>query len=238
VPARPTPFRVAFDVVASGQAVTLDVPVNHRYENSLFVGEKRMEVQVVPAFAVTADPEIAVFPVGAAPVPTRAAATPTTREIRVDTQAVIQQQLLEIGIGTDLQNFDSDIFFAGYGENGPAATFQLDIFEYSNSPAFPDADSVEWLCSEIPSDENPAGSNWSGYCDEELDALFKQQAAQVDFTERQATFFQITRHIFDNVYWLGYWQDPDLFGINARLLNVKLSGASPFFNAIEWDIAQ
>ncbi len=83
VPARPTPFRVAFDVVASGQTVTLDVPVAHRYENSLFVGEKRMELQVVPAFAVAVDPQIAVFPVGAAPVPTRAAATPTTREIRV-----------------------------------------------------------------------------------------------------------------------------------------------------------
>jgi hypothetical protein len=40
------------------------------------------------------------------------------------------------------------------------------------------------------------------------------------------------------VYWLGFWQDPDLFGINKRLINVKLSGASPFFNAMEWDLAQ
>ncbi len=83
VPARPTPFRVTYDLVASGQAVAFDVPVNYRYGTSLFEGEKRMELQVVPAFAVAVDPAIAVFPIGAVPVPARAAATPATREIRV-----------------------------------------------------------------------------------------------------------------------------------------------------------
>jgi LmbE family N-acetylglucosaminyl deacetylase len=82
-PARPTPFRVAFDLVASGQAIALDVPVSHRYENSLFVGEKRMDLQVVPAFGVTVSPEIAVFPTAAAPTRTQARAAGAAREIRV-----------------------------------------------------------------------------------------------------------------------------------------------------------
>lgn len=162
----------------------------------------------------------------------------TTREIRKDTQAVLQQQLAQVGIKVDLFNYDSDIFFAGYGDGGPASTFQLDLFEYSNSPSFPDPDNADLLCSEIPSDEKPQGLNSSGLCDPELDELFKKQTTQVDFSERQQTFYQITRIIFERVYWLGLWQDPDLFGVSSRLLNTRFSGATPLSNVIEWDIAE
>lgn len=160
----------------------------------------------------------------------------TTREIRKDTQAVVQQQLADIGIGVELLNYESDNFFAGYAEGGPAARGELDMFEYSTTTNFPDPDTADWLCDNIPSDENPAGSNWSQLCDEKLDQLFQLQATQVDREARIATFHEISKLIFDNVYWLGYWQDPDIFAINPRLLNVKLSGATPFFNAVDWDL--
>ncbi len=160
----------------------------------------------------------------------------TTREVRRDTQAVVQQQLAEVGIKVELLNYDSDIFFGGYAEGGPAATGQLDIYQYSTTPQFPDPESYDFLCSEVPSDEAPAGTNWSALCDEELDALFKLQATQVDFNERQQTFYKISKLIFDKVYWMGVWQDPDLWGVNERLSNVRISGATPFFNVAEWDI--
>ncbi len=81
--------------------------------------------------------------------------------MRKDTQAVAQQQLAEVGIKVDLFNYDSDIFFAGYGEDGPAAKGKLDISEWSDTPyGFPDPDITYWRCSEIPTDESPAGTNW------------------------------------------------------------------------------
>ena len=160
----------------------------------------------------------------------------TTREVRVDTQAVAQQQLAEVGIKVELLNYDSDIYFKGYGEGGPAATGELDIFEYSTTPNFPDPDTADFLCREIPSDENPVGVNWAGVCDPELDQLFQLQATQVDFNERQQTFYKISRLIYEKVYLLGIWQDPDLWGISGRLSNVKISGATPFFNIMEWEL--
>ncbi len=160
----------------------------------------------------------------------------TTREIRKDTQAVVQQQLADIGIGVELLNYESDNFFAGYAENGPAARGDLDMFEYSTTTNFPDPDTADWLCNNIPSDENPAGSNWSQFCDEKLDGLFQLQATQVDLAERTKTFQEITKYIFDNVYWLGFWQDPDIFAVNPRLQNIKLSGSTPFYNAMDWDL--
>jgi ABC-type transport system substrate-binding protein len=73
-------------------------------------------------------------------------------------------------------------------------------------------------------------------CDEKLDGLFLKQRSQVDFTERQQTFYEITRYIFDQAFWIGLWQDPDLFGFSDRMSNVKMSGATPFFNIAEWDL--
>ena len=162
----------------------------------------------------------------------------TNREVRQDTQAVAQQDLAQVGVNLDLQSFDSDIFFASYAEDGPSANFSLDIIEYSDSPDFPDPNTVVWRCSEIPTDENPAGVNGSGLCDEQLEALFVKQESQVDFEGRQQTFYEITNYIYDNVLWLGVWQDPDLFGISDRLLNVKISGATPFYNVFDWDMSQ
>jgi len=162
----------------------------------------------------------------------------TTREIRKDTQAVFQQQLAAVGIGTNLLNAESDLYFSGYGQGGPCATGEYDFFEYSSTVNYPDPHISEWMCDEIPSDESPDGTNWQAVCDPELDALFKKELTQVDFTQRQQTFYQITRMIFEKVYFLGIWQDPDVWAVGPRLQNVKLSGATPFFNIIEWDLAQ
>ena len=41
-----------------GIAVTREVPVQFRYEGAGLVGEKRMELNVVPAFAVEVSPKI------------------------------------------------------------------------------------------------------------------------------------------------------------------------------------
>lgn len=162
----------------------------------------------------------------------------TIREIRQDTQAVAQQQLAEVGIKVDLQTYDPDIFFSGYGDGGPAATGQLDIAEYSDGPQFPDPDQYYWLCDEIPSDDYPDGGNWQFLCDEELDALFKQEVTQVDDKARQETFAQINQIFHDQVYWLGLWQDPDVWAVASRLENAKFSGVTPFFSITEWDLSQ
>ena len=161
----------------------------------------------------------------------------TTREIRQDTQAVVQQQLMDIGIKVDLLNYESDSFFNGYDKQGPAATGQLDIYEFSQvSTAFPDPDIPEWLCSEIPTADSPAGTNWSGICDKQLDGLFQLQATQIDYASRQQTFYKITKYIFDQAYWIGLWQDPDQWAISSKLGGVKISGTTPFFNIAEWQV--
>jgi peptide/nickel transport system substrate-binding protein len=162
----------------------------------------------------------------------------TNREVRQNTQAVAQQDLALAGICVDLQSYESDIFFNSYADDGPSSNFSLDIIEYSDSPNFPDPDKSTFRCAEIPSSESPAGVNTLGLCDPKLEELFKTQETQVDFAARQQTFYQITRYIFDQAYWIGMWQDPDIFGFSDRMINVKMSGATAFFNVAEWDVTK
>lgn len=162
----------------------------------------------------------------------------TASELRHAVQVQFQEQLAAIGVQINLQSYPDDLFFADFANGGPVATGQLDLFEYSNAPRFPDPDTAEWLCAEIPSAENVGGRNWAALCDPTLDALFKAQSSQMDPLKRQATFQEITRLIHGNVYWLGLWQDPDLWAVGPRLRNVQLSAVTPFFNVREWELIE
>ncbi len=160
------------------------------------------------------------------------------REIRKQVQQVIQQDLAEIGIGIELLNYESDVFFATYADGGPQYTGELDFYEYSDNPAWPDPDEYTWLCSEIASDENPQGVNSQYLCDEELDALFQAQASETDPEARKQIFWEISKIMNEQVYWLGLWPDPDLFAVSPNVINVKFSGVTPFFNIAEWDFSE
>ena len=66
VPFAPTPFRVTFHVRAGSADVTKELPVQYRYVKDIYNGDKRMELNVVPAFSVKVTPPLAVIPSPAA----------------------------------------------------------------------------------------------------------------------------------------------------------------------------
>jgi LmbE family N-acetylglucosaminyl deacetylase len=64
VPFAPTPFRATFHVKAGSVEVTRDVPVEYRYVKDIYLGDKRMELNVVPALSAVVSPTLAVIPAG------------------------------------------------------------------------------------------------------------------------------------------------------------------------------
>jgi peptide/nickel transport system substrate-binding protein len=161
------------------------------------------------------------------------------RELRKNVQAVVQQQWSLVGIGADLVNYSSDVYWNGYNDDGPQAQGLYDIAEYSSvSNSFPDPDaSSNWLCDQISSADNPDGANWQGYCDPAMDELLKTQATTLDFNKRIDIYKQIQQKMYDEVLYVGMWKDPDLWSINSHVKNVKLSGVYPFWNVSEWEVA-
>ena len=79
LPFRPTPFNATFTLAVGGVEFPVTVPVQARSEGDLFSGEKRAEVHVVPAFAVTASPETLIVPTRATPQNARG----TRKDVRV-----------------------------------------------------------------------------------------------------------------------------------------------------------
>ena len=161
----------------------------------------------------------------------------TTKEERISLQAVAQQQMLAIGIDLHTRAIDADILFESYANGSPAAIGECDIMQWSDAPAFPDPDTSYWLCSELATDDYPWGYNYF-ICDEELDALFQKQVVTVDAAERTAIFHQITKYMHDNLYFIGIWEDPDVWIMSPNLTGYKFSGVTPFYNIAEWDLSQ
>lgn len=162
----------------------------------------------------------------------------TIQELRQDAQAVIQQNLAEVGIKVELMSYDGDVFFASYDQNGPAAKGEIDLMQWMDTSSFPDPDYYYWFCDEIPTDDYPAGSNWQFYCNEELDALFRLEGTQVNPEERQKTFEKINKIFYDEVLWIGLWANPDIWAISPKVQNVSFSGVTPFFSISEWDMTE
>lgn len=162
-----------------------------------------------------------------------------TRQIRQDVQVVVQQDFAELGIGIEIINHPSDIYWNSYADGGPLALGEYDIAEYSSSPdAWPEPDTRAFTCAEIPSEDNLAGSNWTGTCDEELDALFEEQARTVDFDARVAIYHQIDERMHELATWVGVWYDADTWYTSNRLEGVALNGNTPFWNINEWDVSE
>lgn len=161
-----------------------------------------------------------------------------TRQIRADTQAVVQQQLAEVGIGVELLSVESSALFGGYADGGLPATGQYDIAQWSATTQFPDPDSTVFLCNQIPTDESPEGGNYRRYCNPEVDALFAQANQAVDAGERTALFNQISEMIYNDYVYLGIWFDADNWEISNKLTGVRLFSLDPFWNVYEWDVTQ
>jgi len=79
LPFRPTPFTATFSISVNDTNVTITRPIQSRSEHDIFAGEKRSEIQVVPAFAVSTTPEILVV----STAPGTGNREPGTKDVRV-----------------------------------------------------------------------------------------------------------------------------------------------------------
>jgi LmbE family N-acetylglucosaminyl deacetylase len=93
VPFAPTPFRVTFHVRAGSVEVAREVPVQFRYIKDTFTGDKRMELNVVPAFSVRITPALAVVPSAAGKTAERDVFVSVTNGTKGKAQAAIALEL-------------------------------------------------------------------------------------------------------------------------------------------------
>ena len=84
LPFRPTPYSATFRMLIADAPVDMTVPIQARSEGDIFSGEKRSEIHVVPAFAVSTTPEILVVSTADGPKgPSPQGPSPQVKDVRV-----------------------------------------------------------------------------------------------------------------------------------------------------------
>ncbi len=105
-------------------------------------------------------------------------------------QAVVQQQLAAVGIGTVLEAYPASEFFGSYADSGINAVGEYDVAQYANNTALTNPANVSVYeslnCDQVPTDDNQGGQNYTGFCSEEMDAAALVTLNSLDADERQA----------------------------------------------------
>ena len=149
---------------------------------------------------------------------------------RADDQLIIQSSLKSIGIQLDITNYPASTFFGTFLPGGVPGKY--DIAEYEQSFTYDADDASAFACNQIP----PAGSNYSFYCNPDLDKLFEQEQTTADPTARQQVFNQIHQIYLTDFPFVTLYSptDPYMYKLTGHNYNPGPMGASETVGVWEW----
>ena len=139
-------------------------------------------------------------------------------------QAIMQQNLADVGIEMKIQNYPPPRFFGSWATGSILYRRQFDMAGHSNGLTSLDPDLYTWWhSSSIASDQNPAGFNFTGWSSPEVDNLLEQVNRTVDPARRKALLDRV-QEILHNEYLvmvmfnrqLLYSVHPSIQGINPN----------------------
>src|SRR5262249_38909940 len=115
--------------------------------------------------------------------------TTSGSQLRENVQLLVQQNFKDVGVEMNIKNMPRDQLFGSYSAGGVWARGTYQMGGWTTGLNLPDPDqSTRYLSSEIASDANPAGGQSYRYSNPQVDALFMQQATELDATKRKALF--------------------------------------------------
>jgi len=106
---------------------------------------------------------------------------------------LLSEMWLEIGVKTELQAIDPDALTS---ECCPAFDFDIILWGWGSDP------DPNLLLSVMTTDEIPTGSSETGYSNPEYDALYGQQATELDLQNRIDLVWKMQKIVFDDVVYI------------------------------------
>ena len=137
---------------------------------------------------------------------------------------LVQQQLAKVGVQLEFNVTEWQALRAQRGK-GPLDPSAKNIHALNNSMGTYDPyHALERFfdCQRLP----PIGLNWSGVCDEKLEALFDKANSTFDEAEQDKILRQIHEYVVDQAYWLWVVHD-----VNPRAHRPEVKG---FKQAKSW----
>ncbi len=168
----------------------------------------------------------------------------TTAGWRNNIQAVVQQQLAAVGIATILEKYPASEFFGAWANNGINAVGEYDIAQYANNTALTNPANVtvyEALdCDQIPSEANPGGQNFTGFCSPEMDALADVTLTSLDADERLQAAYGIQKIMKEQAPLINLFPRGDnyayLAGKFTGPLRIGSGVGNQWFDILNWEL--
>jgi peptide/nickel transport system substrate-binding protein len=154
----------------------------------------------------------------------------TTQQLRVDMALAVKSNLKKIGIEFNPIHLTAGIFFGDYASGGDLPHGNFDMAGYTTG-FYPDPYTDAFLCSNVPSADNPGGTNNYHYCDPQFDALFASVNATVDPIARKTTLDAIQKYIYDNSLVVPMYVRMNVYGYTDRFV----PGLFGFFSNMNWN---
>jgi peptide/nickel transport system substrate-binding protein len=165
--------------------------------------------------------------------------TTSGNQLRENVQLLVQQNFLDVGVEMVIENQRTSDLFGTWEQGGQWSRGDYEMGGWSHGLRVPDPEvSNRYLCSEIASEENAAGSQWYRYCNPEVDELLNQQASTFDPEERTQLIFQVQEILNDEAYWIWLYSAATIYTASAALQNFVLHPFANFYwNPQEWSWA-
>ncbi len=149
---------------------------------------------------------------------------------REDDELILQQDFAAIGVKIDIQNYPASTFFGPFLSGGKPG--QYDLAEFETGSGYDPDDSALLACNQIP----PNGSNFSFYCNHQMDQLLQQQQQTADPTARQQIFNQIHQIELTDFPFVVLYAPYDIAMVKKGTHNYSPAptGASETINIWQW----
>lgn len=106
---------------------------------------------------------------------------------------MLSEQWADVGVKLELQAMDPDALTSACC---PAFDFDIILWGWGSDP------DPNLLLSVMTTEEIPTGSSETGYSNPEYDALYRQQATELDFETRKQLVWQMQKIVFDDVVYI------------------------------------
>lgn len=139
---------------------------------------------------------------------------------------MIQQWFKQIGAGLDYFRYPTEKLFASYAAGGIVATRHYDIASYAWSLG-PDPDLTNLVaCTNI----SPAGQNYMGYCNPQVDAALAGALTNYDPGARKADYIRVQEILARDVPFVVLSQRTEHMTYNDDFKNIKPGPVMDFWN--------
>ena len=136
-----------------------------------------------------------------------------------------------------LETRRSTELFGTWSQGGVWAQGEYQMGGWVHSLRVPDPEiSNRFLCSEVASEENQAGSQWYRYCNPEVDEFLLAQAQELDPAKRTELLHQAQVLLHEDAYHIYLFRGASIYAVRDELKNFVLHPfANFYFHPHEWE---